>query len=504
MQRKKLGILTTTLILLFILCSCGTKEVVEKNVQINYGGSVYQGRYSGTMVDSKPSGEGEYVDASGWKYTGEFEDASFSGPASVEEYPCSVFVNNSSCFGVYSGDTLGLSPNGTGVFAAIDGWSYAGTFIDGEIKENGTITTYPYTVSLGQTDIIGTYDGEAIDGVPQGEGLFKATDNEELFFEGDFADGRISTGDIHAMPMVIEYQEIQYAGLYDGYIVEGKPSGEGFFKAYDGEIDFEYTGNWLDGRFGGDGYLYAENYHFVFAKHEKYGVYQGETTNGMPDGEGAFSTFNSKGEAWEYQGDFFEGHMTGYGSLAFESGFVEKGDFIDGEFMPNLVDGLSTLGQNEPSFELAEVTKKFINEYEELFVGDGFDGDVGIEKYNEMVSKYNAVTNSDLTYNMYVRKPQDFNDKLIHLEECTATQVWIYDFFNTDMDEVEFIVKDRDKNIYYVYYIDGASRAEELPLYEGTKLDLWALPLASSSYSNVSGGITNCVVLLAGLMAFYR
>ena len=98
-----------------------------------------------------------------------------------------------------------------------------------------------------------------------------------------------------------------------------------------------------------------------FSFGERTGVYSGEMADGLPHGQGTFSTQNEEGTAWVYEGGWREGHLYGEGTTTFETGYMEVGWYEDdnlngqgslyqdgrltyeGEFSGNIPDGQGTL-----------------------------------------------------------------------------------------------------------------------------------------------------------------
>ncbi len=68
---------------------------------------------------------------------------------------------------------------------------------------------------------------------------------------------------------------------------------------------------------------------------ERTGIYAGETKDGLPHGQGSFSSSNAEGLRWVYEGSWVEGHMEGQGTTTFETGYKETGwyerDSLNGE-----------------------------------------------------------------------------------------------------------------------------------------------------------------------------
>lgn len=67
---------------------------------------------------------------------------------------------------------------------------------------------------------------------------------------------------------------------------------------------------------------------------ERSGIYTGDLVDGIPDGNGKFTTQNSDGEEWTYEGSFKSGHFEGEGKITWKNGFVEVGTFKDDVIVP--------------------------------------------------------------------------------------------------------------------------------------------------------------------------
>lgn len=63
---------------------------------------------------------------------------------------------------------------------------------------------------------------------------------------------------------------------------------------------------------------------------EKTGIYNGEVNEeGLPDGNGTFTSKNSEGVEWVYTGQFVDGHFEGEGETTWENGDREAGVYHD-------------------------------------------------------------------------------------------------------------------------------------------------------------------------------
>ncbi len=72
-----------------------------------------------------------------------------------------------------------------------------------------------------------------------------------------------------------------------------------------------------------------------FAFGERTGLYTGDMVNGLPEGNGTFTTENSDSVAWTYTGQWVNGHFNGNGTTEWADGFTEGGeynnDYLNGE-----------------------------------------------------------------------------------------------------------------------------------------------------------------------------
>lgn len=60
------------------------------------------------------------------------------------------------------------------------------------------------------------------------------------------------------------------------------------------------------------------------------GIYSGEIDdNGLPNGQGKFTSENPTGETWTYEGDWVAGHWEGNGTCTWSNGQVYSGDYIN-------------------------------------------------------------------------------------------------------------------------------------------------------------------------------
>ena len=75
-----------------------------------------------------------------------------------------------------------------------------------------------------------------------------------------------------------------------------------------------------------------------------------------------------------------------------------------------------------------------------------------------------------------------------------AAQVYEDEFEDINDTVTYLLAVDADENLYALYYLDSAD------VYDGDVFTVYALPVATSSYENVSGGTTNVIVLIGSYL----
>lgn len=214
---------------------------------------------------------------------------------------------------------------------------------------------------------------------------------------------------------------------------------------------------------------------------EAEGQYTGQVLNGVPDGEGTFTAQNAEGVTWTYSGEFKNGQCHGKGEAIWDTGWRECGTYTNGLFTPNtfeLFDSLSEVG--EPVYSISEGNQTFMESNLELFPAETEDAKASM----------NTFIQTDLTYPMMTKTLDGLEGKLYRCTSAQATQVFQDEIFGHTITTI--ICHDSDYNYYYICY-DGV-----LPdVYDGTAFEFVGLPISASGFSNVGGGTTNVIVLIA-------
>ena len=170
------------------------------------------------------------------------------------------------------------------------------------------------------------FEGEIVDGVPNGEGTENFPNGQKYF--GEFKDGLPNGQGIKTFPN---------GWKYVGESKDGKRHGQGTFTFSDGR---KYEGEWNGGLFYGKGtYTFPDGKKYV--GEWKDGKKHGKGTDTFPDGKKYVGEYKD-GKIWngqgtdsfpdgrEYVGEFKNGKKNGQGTLTFFNGDKYVGEFKDG------------------------------------------------------------------------------------------------------------------------------------------------------------------------------
>lgn len=123
---------------------------------------------------------------------------------------------------------------------------------------------------------------------------------------------------------------------------------------------------------------------------DRTGTYAGDLNeDGLPDGQGKFTTENAEGEKWTYEGEFKNGHFDGEGKTTWKSGSMEIGTYKDDVIVPMKGDEIKTLYTNPEQFKshCVEITGKVFTapEYDDDGVAVQMWGDIEKSENNTIV-----------------------------------------------------------------------------------------------------------------------
>lgn len=85
---------------------------------------------------------------------------------------------------------------------------------------------------------------------------------------------------------------------------------------------------------------------------ERTGTYNGEVNaDGLPDGQGTFTSVNDSGDSWTYTGTFVNGHFEGEGKIEWGNGYKEIGVYHDDMIQPEPAENVSKMYNNPDEYE---------------------------------------------------------------------------------------------------------------------------------------------------------
>ena len=271
-----------------------------------------------------------------------------SGPGKVTDQPYAMTDGNSDTYsGLYTGewDKKNERPNGTGTFVMEEAaGTYEGEWVDGVAEGQGTIVW----------DSGDHYEGEWKDGMRNGQGTYTSTEGDGYVYEGEFQNNERSgkgtmtweTGEGVVYVYEGEFQNNERSGkgtmtwgkdgettIYEGDFADNWINGYGTCTWPSGD---HYEGEWKNGKFNGKGTLtYAGG-----------SVYEGEFVDNKKNGEGIWTKSDGTAvtENWiygkkvetltledgTYTGGVTDGKPDGQGKMEYTNGQVYEGEWKNG------------------------------------------------------------------------------------------------------------------------------------------------------------------------------
>ncbi len=239
------------------------------------------GIYKGNFKDGKFSGIGVLEQANGNTYTGNFEEGKQAGKGKF------VYANGD----IYEGEFRNNKITGTGTMLFIDGSKYEGDWLNGQYHEKGTLTR-----------------------------------KDGFYIKGAFLNGNES---------IVKYYNPNHQEVTKLVYYDLPESGFAKRKLENGDV---YEGNWLNGKYHGEGKIsYTNGNKFegqFFEGNRKYGLfiwlsgssYFGEFVNNQATGKTRFTWANGD----YYIGEYLNWKLTGFGTLYFKtSQSIYEGNWLD-------------------------------------------------------------------------------------------------------------------------------------------------------------------------------
>ncbi|MEN6635430.1 MAG: hypothetical protein ABFC56_06245 [Clostridiaceae bacterium] len=382
-------------------------------------------------------------------------------PKQVENKSIDVLLNGVSTKCLYTG-AYQFKPTDVGEYKFSTGeeeWIFIGEAGEKSALANGSVEDMPYSFK---------HDGEKY----------------ETFYTGEVENlkpiNAILIKDYH---FVLQYDDRVLEGIYNGYLLNEKPEGQGEFNFEDKEDYFVYRGNWKAGEISGDGELECNFYVVHFSYADRIGEYKGETTKGIAKGNGSFTAINGDGLKYTYIGAWENGLFEGKGRCEFddETSWIQDGNFSKGDYKPSVADLFVTMGSAKDSkFKISTTEYEFIEAHESYFTG----------KVQEIGDEF--IDNS-FKYEEFSKNPNAFELSIIRQNGLYVIQVFEYEGYGHDF--VQILANDSKYRVYYIYLIGKASN-----IVEGSRIQFVGLPVDYFTYKSVSGSDVWAIACV-GIMA---
>ncbi|WP_343210253.1 hypothetical protein [Anaerolentibacter hominis] len=114
-----------------------------------------------------------------------------------------------------------------------------------------------FTLNYKEQQITGTYTGDIRSGLPDGTGTFRSDETApmKLEYEGQWEKGMLKgAGELFCDQFHVHYVDADRIGTYEGQAVDGVASGYGTFRAQNNMYDwYTYEGEWENDIFNGKG-----------------------------------------------------------------------------------------------------------------------------------------------------------------------------------------------------------------------------------------------------------
>jgi hypothetical protein len=372
-----------------------------------------KGKYTGTIQNLYPNGQGILSFTNGDVYQGEWLNGEMHGQGKIKHARGAIYegkwVEDSfkMGYGEFSKEKIGLYKgqlnggywkDGKGILKYDNGDVYDGQWKND--KKNGQ-----GIMKYANGDV---YDGYWKDDKLNGKGILKYADGKN--YEGEYKDGNKQGKGTFKWPS---------GGVYEGDWNNGNRHGKGMYKWPDGDT---YEGEFVNNNFQGKGIYKFSNgnkYEGTFKDDKRNGqgtmkysngdVYEGEWANGNRQGIGTFKCANGKIEVgvWsddkltklttgkttlkdengEYIGELVNGNKHGKGTMKYSSGVVAvyEGEWRDGKKHGKGTNRLTSGSVYEGDWENGKMSGKGIYRWPtgEIYEGQWYEGKIngkGIRK----------------------------------------------------------------------------------------------------------------------------
>ena len=280
--------------------------------------------------------------------------------------------------------------------------------------------------------------------------------------------------------LTVEFQDEYITGKYTGILIDDVASGTATFTYNSDDKYLNYKGGFKNGQFSGEGTLETN-----FFKPIGYniGEYKGDVIDGIPKGHGTFTSTNNENETYTYTGAWDYGMFNGYGKKEWKNDeyIVLEGNWRNGEFAPTKSQYFSIFKNSDPNdsivFSITDNAIKYLDNNDNLFPANSF---------NDITNK----VDNNIEFKHLMKNINSYGNELVKFEGGRVGNINEYD--NDCGYELSIIQVSggRGQAFYYIYYFGKLD-----DIYKGDIVNIYGLPIATTSFTNVSSTTTEAVVM---------
>ena len=207
---------------------------------------------------------------------------------------------------------------------------------------------------------------------------------------------------------------------------------------------------------------------------DRTGSYTGEVKDGIPHGNGVFTTVNSAGEQWVYTGEFKNGMFDGQGVQEWDFGQIKEGLFKENIWQPTSSQMFRYIASANASWKISEKANQYLQENEDVFISRNAD-------------KLEPLVNHEITPEAIRKDPMAFGDELVELNDLLVIKK---DENSNQSDMMGYWLSD-GSNLYIAYFFQ---QLPELEIEDIVKR-FYGLPLSIFMNDSIS---TSPTIVFAG------
>lgn len=224
-----------------------------------------------------------------------------------------------------------------------------------------------------------------------------------------------------------------------------------------------------------------------FAFGERTGTYTGEVLDGLPNGQGAFTSANDYGVGWTYEGEWANGHFSGQGTSTHDDGFTIIGyyqnDYLNGESKQYWQGALRYEGSYTDAVQNGQGT--LYNHHTEVIFSGLFVNGFFSETAEQRIARVGAFKDQSVVF-PYQELYGYAQDEISVRAQVTGTVLQVYEYEENEQYYCDFLmyeqgVEEVDRVIQVYYRLSEG----EPKVQEGQTVTVWGTTEYLYSYTSV-------------------